>query len=95
MFEVWDWAELAAEATKDARQHVGTLEQKLAESSETVTKLQEQLNSLTQAKQEHENALLQKFSELLNSKKLKIRDQQRLLSTAKLDPEKGKILLEI
>ncbi|KAF2837116.1 hypothetical protein M501DRAFT_996278 [Patellaria atrata CBS 101060] len=33
--------------------------------------------------------MLQKFCVLLNNKKLKIRDQQRLLATAKVDPDAG------
>jgi hypothetical protein len=48
---------------------------------------------LIRAKEEHEDALLHKFAELLNAKKLKIRDQQRLLATAKVDAEKGTYLI--
>jgi uncharacterized coiled-coil protein SlyX len=66
---------------------VDELEAQLAEQKQMVDKLNAQVKSLGEAKQEHEDALLQKFSELLNSKKLKIRDQQRLLSTAKIDPD--------
>jgi hypothetical protein len=41
-------------------------------------------------KSENETQLLEKFSVLLNEKKLKIRDQQRLLSGASIDPAKAK-----
>jgi len=36
-------------------------------------------------KEEHENHMLEKFSHLLNAKKLKIRDQQRLLAGAAIN----------
>lgn len=52
-----------------------------------MAKLSAELDDLVKAKKEHENELLQKFAELLNTKKLKIRDQQRLLSDAKVDPK--------
>jgi hypothetical protein len=59
-----------------------------------VTELNQQLEDLIKAKSEHEDALLQKFASLINSKKLKIRDQQRLLSTAKVDETIGKSVRE-
>lgn len=40
---------------------------------------------MIQAKAQHEEALLLKFTQLVNAKKLKIRDQQRLLATARVD----------
>ncbi|KAF2421197.1 hypothetical protein EJ08DRAFT_653526 [Tothia fuscella] len=86
-FDLWSIAGLATQSFAEARHHVVGLERKLSEQDDVVKKLQDQLETLTATKQEHENALLQKFSELLNSKKSKIRDQQRLLSTAKIDPE--------
>jgi uncharacterized coiled-coil protein SlyX len=88
-FDLWALCALGAQSSAQARHHVGELEGKLSEQAAVVKKLQDQLESLTEAKRAHENALLQKFSELLNSKKSKIRDQQRLLSTAKVDPEIG------
>lgn len=52
--------------------------------------LQEQLDEFIKAKADSERELLEKFRLLLNSKKLKIRDQQRLLASAKIDPVAGK-----
>ena len=49
-------------------------------------KLNEALEELVRLKIEHEDGLLEKFSLLLNEKKLKIRDQQRLLTGATVDP---------
>lgn len=84
------WAEIAAKNFNDSREHVETLETQLAAQAETIDKLQSQLDSLVNAKAEHEGVLLHKFADLINSKKVKIRDQQRLLATAQLDPDAGK-----
>lgn len=83
----YEWAETAARNFDDSRQHVENLETQLATQTETILKLQSQLDSIVQAKVEQEGILLHKFTELINSKKVKIRDQQRLLGTAKVDPD--------
>lgn len=44
---------------------------------------------MVKLKNDHENDLIEKFSRLLNEKKLKIRDQQRLLATANIDQAKA------
>lgn len=41
------------------------------------------------AKIEHENRLVANFVQVLNEKKLKIRNQQRLLASATVDATKG------
>merc|ERR1711939_405777 len=46
--------------------------------------LNQQLEDLVKAKKDHEDELLKKFAALLNTKNLKIRDQQRLLAGAKI-----------
>lgn len=46
-----------------------------------------------EAKSQHENQLLANFAQLLNEKKLKIRNQQRLLASATADPTKGETKL--
>lgn len=43
---------------------------------------------MVKLKNDNENDLIEKFSLLLNEKKLKIRDQQRLLASANIDPAK-------
>lgn len=48
----------------------------------TIVKLQQQLESLTAMKKEHEETLLLKFKDLLNSKKTKIRELNRALDAA-------------
>lgn len=66
------------------------LNEKFAEQKDTISKLENQLDDLIQAKKTHEEELLAKFALLLNEKKLKIREQQRLLAGAKLDPNAAK-----
>ena len=84
--ELFQWTSISAQSAADAVTTISTLHSKLAEQQETIAKLNVQLDDLIKAKQEHEDILLQKFTELLNSKKLKIRDQQRLLAGARVDP---------
>jgi len=55
-----------------------------------VDELNAQLKDFIKTKNETETAMLQQFMELLNEKKRKIRDQQRLLSGAKIDKAAGK-----
>lgn len=87
--ELFDWTGIAALSATDAQEQVTALNSKLQEQQEAVTKLNAQLDDLIKAKQEHEDELLQKFTELLNAKKLKIRNQQRLLSGARVDGNSG------
>lgn len=55
----------------------------------TIKKLNLQLEELIKAKTEHDDQLIAKFAQLLNEKKLKIRNQQRLLASVNIDPAKG------
>lgn len=87
--DAFEWAEIAAKNFDDSRHHIETIEAQLATQAETIGKLQSQLDSIVNAKAEHEGVLLHKFTELINSKKVKIRDQQRVLGTAKIDPDAG------
>jgi hypothetical protein len=52
------------------------------------TQLRAQLGELIEAKKAGESELMEKFRDLLNEKKVKIREQQRVLATASVDPEK-------
>ena len=53
------------------------------EQTQAVDKLNQQLEELIQAKKEHEDLLLLRCAVLLNEKKAKIRDQQRLMNVTK------------
>lgn len=88
---LFDWAGAAAEATSSALADLANLRRKYADQKEAFEKLSEQLDDLIKAKAEHENALIEKFRLLLNSKKMKIRDQQRLLVTAGTGRAAGKL----
>lgn len=87
--ELYDWAAVAADRTRDLAKAMQDLDTKYQAQSNVIKKLNEQFEDLIQAKRDHETSLLQKFQALLNAKKLKIRDQQRLLAGAKVDPQKG------
>lgn len=63
---------------------------KYQSSSDTINKLQAQLEDLVKAKREHEEELTAQFALLLNDKKKKIRNQQRILVSAKVDPKLAK-----
>jgi hypothetical protein len=85
--DVFKWVDVAAATTDDLRVQ---LDQSLASSSsqqDQIAKLTAELEQLVKAKREHENELLSKFAALLNAKKLKIRDQQRLLSRASVNSD--------
>ena len=69
---------------------IQTLTSQLTEQKQTIEQLEQQLEDLIQAKKAHEEELLGKFALLLNEKKLKIREQQRLLAGAKVDPNAAK-----
>lgn len=90
LFNLFNWAGIAVSGSDTAHDQLVALQASLGQQQDQVVKLTAQLDDLVRAKKEHEEALLQKFAALLNAKKLKIRDQQRLLAGAKVDPEAGK-----
>lgn len=80
-----EWTALAAQSATTALESVADLKRRYEEQQDMIKRLNSQLEDLIKAKKEHENAMLEKFKDLLNAKKLKIRDQQRLLAGAKVD----------
>lgn len=84
--DIIKWAGTAVDRSIKLDREVQELTSKYDEQSKKIAKLNHELETLIRTKIEHENVLLQNFRELLNSKKLKIRDQQRLLASAKFDP---------
>jgi hypothetical protein len=86
--QLFDWAASAVDQQKLLQEEVSTLRGRSEADQATITALQAQLADLVRAKQEHEEQLISKFALLLNEKKLKIRNQQRILSTAKIDEQK-------
>jgi hypothetical protein len=86
--QLFDWAASAVDRQTLLQEEVSTLRGSSETDHATITALQAQLADLVRAKQEHEEQLISKFAVLLNEKKLKIRNQQRILSTAKIDEQK-------
>lgn len=86
---LFEWTATAADKASNLETALRDLDVKYQDQSKISQKLREQLDDLIEAKTEHEKRLLEKFQALLNAKKLKIRDQQRLLATAKVDSRKA------
>lgn len=83
--DLFGWACQLAKQRNAFRDQLAVQKKDTARSEETVKTLQRQLIELVEAKKDHEDQLLSKFELLLNAKKLNIRNQQRILQTAKLD----------
>ena len=86
--QLFDWATNAVDHQRLLQNEVSTLHSRSEADLATITALKSQLADLIKAKAEHEEQLISKFALLLNEKKLKIRNQQRILSTAKVEEEK-------
>lgn len=86
--QLFDWASSAVEQQRSLQEEVSALRTKSEADQATIADLQSQVADLVKAKKTHEEQLISKFAILLNEKKLKIRNQQRILSTAKVDKEK-------
>ncbi|KAI9744218.1 MAG: hypothetical protein M1818_002370 [Claussenomyces sp. TS43310] len=86
--ELFDWCGIAVKDQGTSTHEFTSMKSKYRELEQTNRRLQSQLDELIVAKKEHETELLEKFRDLLNAKKAKIRDQQLLLACANVDPEK-------
>lgn len=74
----------------DARRAAEDTSHKLAAVVEHNLKLQQEIKGMLTDKKDYENSLLQKFTELLNAKKARIRRQQILLATTQPSCKKSK-----
>lgn len=77
---MFEWCGAAVEASAASKQAVVDLTAQSHISEAAVAQLKSQLEELIQAKDEDETALLRKFRDLLNEKKVKIREQQQVLA---------------
>ncbi|KAF4957364.1 hypothetical protein FSARC_11316 [Fusarium sarcochroum] len=84
--ELFEWCGAAVESSAASKQAMADLSVRSSESETAVTQLQSQLDELIKAKEEDETALLRKFRDLLNEKKLKIREQQQVLASISANP---------
>lgn len=76
----FEWVDTAAAASDDLRSELATLHSSLESQQAQVATLTAQLDELVKAKKEHEEQLLRKCAVLLDSKRAKIREQQRELN---------------
>ncbi|EDN09761.1 predicted protein [Histoplasma mississippiense (nom. inval.)] len=84
--QLFDWTGLAVTRADELEEGLASLTAKYDAVETTINKLNSQLQELIKVKSEHDDQLIAKFAQLLNEKKLKIRNQQRLLASAKIDP---------
>jgi len=84
--DLYEWCGLVISSKDATESELKSRKATFQEKDDQVKKLEDSLAELTRLKLENENQLLEKFSLLLNEKKLKIRDQQRLLASSKVDP---------
>lgn len=89
-FNPFEWAQASAKAHSQTLQELADLRARSKSGQDTIAKLNAQLDDFIKTKDETETAMLQQFMVLLNEKKRKIRDQSRLLATAKVDSSVGK-----
>ncbi|KAK4101012.1 hypothetical protein N658DRAFT_486391 [Parathielavia hyrcaniae] len=83
--QLFDWCGAVALEREKFHETVAGEQAKVSDLEARITELRSQLDELTESKKAREAELLEKFCTLLNEKKVKIREQQRLLSTAQVD----------
>lgn len=85
--QVFEWVDNAVASADELRAQMEVLQVSATSQQERIAKLSKDLDDLMKVKREHEDDMLSKFAALLNAKKLKIRDQQRLLTGARIDAD--------
>jgi hypothetical protein len=86
--DIFDWCGTAILSKKKTEADLKSVTSKAQELEKAVKELKDQLEELIQAKKSDESELLEKFRDLLNEKKIKIREQQRLLLASNVDAER-------
>lgn len=87
--ELFGWLGTATAQRDELVKELTNLNDRYKEQGQKIQVINQQLEDLIEAKIKHENSLLEKFRELLNAKKLKIRDLHRALVVARVDSENG------
>ncbi|KAL9044371.1 MAG: hypothetical protein Q9214_002485 [Letrouitia sp. 1 TL-2023] len=88
VLDIFSWCSVSLANSSTLVALVSSLEDKCKKQEAAIADLRQHVEDLAKRKEEHEDILIQKFAELLNEKKLKIREQNRLLVTAKPDPRR-------
>jgi hypothetical protein len=78
--ELFEWCATSVDAVGQANQRSSESVGKIQELQSSLGDIQAQLDELVAAKQEDEVVLLQKFRDLLNEKKVRIREQQKIIT---------------
>ncbi|EEH50458.2 uncharacterized protein PADG_06538 [Paracoccidioides brasiliensis Pb18] len=89
--QLFDWTGIAISRAEGLENQLLSLTAKYTAAESIISKLNAQLQELIKEKAQHDDQLIAKFSQLLNEKKLKIRNQQRLLAMARIDGDKGAV----
>lgn len=84
--ELFEWCGNAAEKVSATKAEASEATIKLAELENVVDDLKRQLRELIQAKETDEAIMLQKFRDVLNEKKAKIREQLTIMADGTLKP---------
>ncbi|KAF5232090.1 hypothetical protein FAUST_8892 [Fusarium austroamericanum] len=84
--ELFEWCGAAVESSTSSKQATADLTVKSTEANAAVAQLQSQLEDMIKAKCEDETLLLRRFRDLLNEKKIKIREQQQALAALAANP---------
>lgn len=85
--DLFGWTTQVIEQRDQLEEEARSYKERASAEEKVEATLQQQMSDLVEAKSEHEAQLLAKFSTLLNEKKLKIRNLQRVLQTAQVDPK--------
>ncbi|KAK0741706.1 hypothetical protein B0T21DRAFT_118638 [Apiosordaria backusii] len=93
--QLFDWCGAVALEREKFQETMAAETAKATDLEVRITELRNQLDELTQAKKDREAEILEKFCDILNEKKVKIREQQRLLSTARPDPSNHTIAARV
>ncbi|KAH8704281.1 hypothetical protein BGW36DRAFT_371028 [Talaromyces proteolyticus] len=86
--ELFEWTGLMTTKADSLLRQISTLTHRLQEAEESIKSLNSTISDLVSSKKDHETMLIRNFVQILNEKKFKIRNQQRLLAAAKIDPDK-------
>lgn len=86
----FEWAQISAKHHQQTLKELAKLRLGASSEQDTIKKLQAQLDDFITTKNNTEKEMLEQFMQLLNEKKRKIRDQSRLLASAKIDENKAK-----
>ncbi|KAL2890220.1 hypothetical protein HOO65_020762 [Ceratocystis lukuohia] len=78
--ELMEWCSKASQASASTKEALASRRHQIAELEKTIGHLKNQLSELMDARTHDEGVLLRKFRDLLNEKKLKIRQQQLIIA---------------